>query len=152
MENPSSDVPFVSSSWRCVRSVVYTTRVRASVPAQLCTRRACRRSRTSWVRWWIYLSRGLPECTDRDREYSVIAENTFLMRPDVAEDLDSKSTVTNQYPRTSIFSDANVRYLLATSEFCASRVVCSLLPALLNFCNLETILSDRFFITRELIT
>ena len=104
------------------------------------------------MRWWIYLSRGLPGCAHRDREYTVVVENTLPIRPDVAEDICSETTVANQYPRISILSDANALYLLATSEFCASRVVCYLLPAPLNLCNRETVLGDSFFITRELIT
>ena len=78
------------------------------------------------MRWWVYLSRGLPVCADRDRNYSVIVENTLPIRRGVAKNICSRTTDGNRYPRISILSHTNVLHLLATSEFAchASFVIC----------------------------
>ena len=76
--------------------------------------------------------------------YSVVGyrvvESTLLIRLD--GDIFSKTIDRNWYTQVSLLSRINVSHLLTTNEFCASRVICYLLSALLNFCNPEIVLSD----------
>ena len=99
-------------------------------------------------------------CADCLGAHTAIAGITLLLRTRFRCDPTSPKIYVRNDDYKAVYSDqhliwrsdANVWYLLATGEFCASRAVCSLLPVLLNFCNREFMLSDWSFVTRALIT